>query len=364
MSAALVQFNSGDHNINGQNMTESISTDGDIVFNESYIVVGDTLEARKVYATYDLTVLGNLSADLIVVNGTLLVNGDIDAETLTCHGKFICTGEVRVKELTVDRFSIADSIVSDTIEASGDLFIRTTVDTNKELRTDGLLVAAEGIMGAGSFSAKAAIANEFFEFDGQPSSKVFEISSMSFINSPNPEVPTAVAIPSEPTTPAEDLDLGNIILQFNDSFEATAKEWGNLDEDELINNLFSLANALPDMGAIKRIVDRIADISYLTKITNLLDYLYIIWAKEVFPDTLLHYETLEGVFGQLFEEAHKNSHNLEFSSSTIKGFSDALYVLSAYYRKLSIPFETCADMIFSSIGLRYSTVKRAMEGHQ
>ena len=125
MSAALIQFNSGDHNFNGQNIAESIATDGDVVFNESYIVVGDTLEAKKLYATYDLTVMGNLSADLIVVNGTLLVNGDIDAETLTCHGKFICTGEVRVKELNVDRFSVADSIVSDTIEKQ---YSRQTLD--------------------------------------------------------------------------------------------------------------------------------------------------------------------------------------------------------------------------------------------
>ena len=360
MSAALIQFNSGDHNINGQNIAESVHTDGDIVFNESYIVVGDTLEAKKVYATYDLTVLGDLSADLVVVNGSLLVNGDIDAESLTCHGKFICTGEVRVKELIIDRFSVADSVVCDTIEASSDLFIRTTVDTNKVLNAEGLLVAAEGIMGAGTFSAKAAIANEFFEFDGQASSKVFEISSMSF----SEEITPQSATPVESTDSTKELDLGDIILLFKDSFETTSEEWCELDEDELINNLFSLANAVPDVGSIKRIVDRIADISYLNKITNLLDYLYIIWAKEIFPDALLHYETLEGVFGQLFEDAHKKPQDLEFFSSTVKGLSDALYVLSVYHRKLSIPFEDCADKIFSSIGLRYSTVKRAMEGHQ
>ena len=47
MSAALIQFNSGDHNFNGQNIAESITTDGDVVFNESYIVVGETLEAKN-----------------------------------------------------------------------------------------------------------------------------------------------------------------------------------------------------------------------------------------------------------------------------------------------------------------------------
>lgn len=361
MSAQLIQFNSGDHTLGGQNITEAPCTDGDIIFNESYIVVGDHLEAHKIYATYDLTVHGNLSAEEVIVNGALFVTGDIDATTLTCRGKFICSGEVRVKELTVDNFSVADSIASDSIEAANDLFIRTTVDTNKALHSTGLVVAAEGIMGAGDFSAKAAIANEYFEFDGDPSSKVFEISSMSFLgNSAPQEQPGQTDAPVS----SDDLDLGDIILLFKDAFEASSTEWAELDEDEMINYLFSIANSLPDMGSIKRIIDRIVEISYLTKITNLQDYLYIVWANEIFPDALLKYETLEGVFGPLFEDAKQNLQSLEFSSSSIKGLSDSLYVLSVYHRKLAIDFDDCADKIFSSIGLRYVTVKRAMEGQQ
>ena len=361
MSAQLIQFNSGDHTLGGQNITEALCTDGEIIFNESYIVVGDHLEARKIYATYDLTVHGNLSAEEVVVNGALFVTGDIDATALTCRGKFVCSGEVRVKELTVDNFSVADSIASDSIEAASDLFIRTTVDTNKTLHSTGLVVAAEGIMGAGDFSAKAAIANEYFEFDGQPSSKVFEISSMSFFGNSAPQEQSDQV--DAPISTA-DLDLGDIILLFKDAFEASSTEWAELDEDEMINYLFSVANSLPDMGSIKRIIDRIVEISYLTKITNLQDYLYIVWANEVFPDALLKYETLEGVFGQLFEDAKQNLQSLEFSSSSIKGLSDSLYVLSVYHRKLAIDFDDCADKIFSSIGLRYITVKRAMEGQQ
>lgn len=361
MSAQLLQFNSGDHTLGGQNITEAPCTDGDIIFNESYIVVGDHLEAHKIYATYDLTVHGNLSAEEVVVNGALFVTGDIDATSLTCRGKFVCSGEVRVKDLTVDNFSVADSIASDSIEAASDLFIRTTVDTNKALHSSGLVVAAEGIMGAGDFSAKAAIANEYFEFDGDPSSKVFEISSMSFLGNSAPQ-----EHPDQADTPVstDDIDLGDIILLFKDAFEASSTEWAELDEDEMINYLFSVANSLPDMGSIKRIIDRIVEISYLTKITNLQDYLYIVWANEIFPDALLKYETLEGVFGPLFEDARQNLQSLEFSSSSIKGLSDSLYVLSVYHRKLAIDFDDCADKIFSSIGLRYATVKRAMEGHQ
>ncbi len=361
MSNGLIQYNSGEHSYAGQNITEAIHTDGDIVFNESYIVVGDSLRARKVHATYDLTVHGNIVADEVIVNGTLLVTGDIDVSKLHCHGKFICTGEVKVVELIADGFTTVDSLSGDQVYTSNDMFIHTTIDTNKALQSSGVVVAAEGIMGAGAFSAKAAIANEYFDFSGEPTGKVFEISTMDFIGS---GISVAAPVVPDPAPATEELDLGDIILLFKDAFEADTAAWSDLDEDELVNTLFKIAGELPDLSSIRRIVDRIVEISYLTKITNLEDYLYIVWAKEVFPEALMKYDTLEGVFGQLYEDAHRNASTLNFAATTIKGVSDGLYVLSNYHRKLSISFEECADKIFSSIGLRYTTVKHALEVHQ
>ena len=82
MHGELIQFNSGDHVLGNKNVTEAVITDGDIVFNESYVVIGESLEAKNIHATYDLDVVANIVAVTISVNGNLFVKGDIEAEDL------------------------------------------------------------------------------------------------------------------------------------------------------------------------------------------------------------------------------------------------------------------------------------------
>ena len=71
MHGELIQFNSGDHVLGNKNVTEAVITDGDIVFNESYVVIGESLEAKNIHATYDLDVVANIAAVTIIVNGNL-----------------------------------------------------------------------------------------------------------------------------------------------------------------------------------------------------------------------------------------------------------------------------------------------------
>ena len=98
MHGELIQFNSGDHVLGNKNVTEAVITDGDIVFNESYVVIGESLEAKNIHATYDLDVVANIVAVTISVNGNLFVKGDIEADEVICRGSFYCTGEARVKK--------------------------------------------------------------------------------------------------------------------------------------------------------------------------------------------------------------------------------------------------------------------------
>ena len=86
MHEELIQYNSGDHVLGNKNVAEAVTTDGDIVFNESYIVVGESLKARNIHATYDLDVMTDVVAGRISVNGNLFVKGDIEAlQKITEH---------------------------------------------------------------------------------------------------------------------------------------------------------------------------------------------------------------------------------------------------------------------------------------
>ena len=207
-------------------------------------------------------------------------------------------------------------------------------------------------MGVGEFNAKSAVANEYFEFDGRQSGNVFEVSSMKF------------AYRNQEAQDVSELDIADAINIFNKSLAYSVKLWSNFEEDKFVGEIRETSKAMPDLASIVRVVKRIIEISYDREIHNLRDYLFVLWAKEIFPESLLHYETLEGVFGKMFDEATPKLDSLEFHSDGIKDLSDSLYVLSTYADLLPIGYEECADRIFSSIGLRYITVKNAMEGHR
>ena len=354
MGISLIQYNSGEHSFANQNITEAVRVKSDLVFNESYIVVGDCLEARKIYATYDLTVHGNISARELVVNGNLVVIGNIDVHTLTCHGKLLCTGDIHAKEMTADGFTVADSISGDRVFSGNDMLVHTTIDTNEALESTGLVVASEGIMGAGKFSTKAAIANEYFEFSGTPDSPVFEIERMEFSKS-NQE-----ASNEKPT----EITFSDAIEQFQNSFNKTVQEWNAFEEDDFVHNLFITEHALPKMQTITRLLDKIIRISYCKEITNLRDYLLAFWAREEFPEEVCTYETLEPVLNEMLAKAAEKANLLEFRAESISDISDSLYVLAKYSDQLALSFEECADKIFSFIGLRYTTVKHIMEAQQ
>ena len=55
-SMILKQFDSSNSKLEDFNLIQSFSSDYDLIFNESFFVVGDKLEAHKIHACYDLTI--------------------------------------------------------------------------------------------------------------------------------------------------------------------------------------------------------------------------------------------------------------------------------------------------------------------
>ena len=352
MSIGLLQFNSGEHVFAGKNLAEAVVTDDDIVFSESYIVTGNELVARVIYATYDLTVLGSVSAKKITTNGDLHVIGNIIADEIICHGNLLCTGEVRAKKLSVDNSTVAESITSDEVQTSGNIFSQLTIDTDSVLETNGLVVAGEGIMGDGSFSAKAAIANEYFEFNGVKNSSVFEISSMEFSQV---DQPAAVQPAASPDT----YDIADAIDIFTRSLSESLDEWSLEEEERFIEEVKQTTLLIPDLHAVDTIIDKIVALSYEREIDNFRDYLYVLLARETFPEALVKYETIEPVLNDMFHRATPRIGSMRYSAKNIEEFASSLYILHKYADILPIDEKIAADKVFSSVGLRFSTVEHA-----
>lgn len=351
MHEELIQFNSGDHVLGNKNVAEAVRTDGDIVFNESYVVIGESLEARNIHATYDLDVLTDVVAGTISVNGNLFVKGDIEADEIVCRGPFYCTGEVRVNKCNFGSHAMIGSVIGKEVYAADDLFIKTTIDTDSSLEADGFVVAGEGIMGDGSFMAKAAIANEYFEFSGKNYSKVFEISEMEF---------TEASVLDNDNSSRVDLNamtIENAIDVFNKVFDKSIDEWSRFEETEFIGEVRKVAESMCDLQMIDRVVDNVIALSHVRQIENFKDYLYVLCAKNNLPDGMAKYETLEPVIVDMLNEATYKIDKMDYKAKNIQELAVSLFILNEYYEQLPICMEEAADKIFSSIGIRYSTVE-------
>lgn len=346
MHDELIQFNSGEHVLGNKNVAEAIITDGDIVFNESYVVIGESLEAKNIHATYDLDVMTDIIAETISVNGNLFVKGDIEADEIICRGSFYCTGEVRVNKCNFGSNAMIGSVICKEVYAAGDLFIKTTIDTDSSLEADGLVVAGEGIMGDGSFKAKAAIANEYFEFSGRSKSKVFEISEMEFTEASDIE-----------NIDPDAWDIENAIDAFNKVFNKSIDGWSQFEEEEFVKEVRKVAESMCDLQMIDRVVDTVIALSYERQIGNFKDYLFVLCAKNTFPEGMSKYETLQPVIEDMLNEATYRIDKMDYKAKSIQELAVSFFALNKYCDQLPISMEEAADKIFSSIGIRYSTVE-------
>lgn len=353
MHEKLIQFNSGDYVLGNRNVAEAVVTDGDIAFNESYVVIGELLEARVIYATYDLDVLTDIVAETISVNGNLFVKGDIEADEIICRGSFYCTGEVRVNKCNLSSHAMIGSVIGKEVYITGDLFIKTTIDTDSSLEVEGLIVAGEGIMGDGSFKAKAAIANEYFEFSGKNKSKVFEISEMEFTDSSV----------SEDTVDLDAMNIERAIEVFNKIFDKSIDEWDQFEEEEFIGKIRKVAESMYDLRMIDRVVDTVIALSYERQIENFKDYLFVLCARNTFPEGMAKYETLQPVIEDMLNDATNQIDEMDYKAENIQDLAVSLFILNKYYEQIPIDLGKAADKIFSSIGIRYSTVEHIWREH-
>ena len=176
-NGALIQYDGESGSIAGKNIIEAFEGNDSVIFNESYIIIGEHTEALKIHAMYDLTIMGDVTAQECVVNGSLTVIGNARIKNITCQNGFICKGDLYSEKVYVGGDLIADSVVCDELICEGNAAIQTTANINQAAQIAKTIVACEGIMGAGKFTAQNAIANEYFEFDGDYEGKILELET-------------------------------------------------------------------------------------------------------------------------------------------------------------------------------------------
>lgn len=353
-NSSLIQYDGEAEGIAGKNIIEAFEGNDSIMFNETYIIIGERTKALKIHAMYDLTIIGNVTVQECVVNGSLTVIGTARIANLTCYNGFICKGDLYSNKIYVGGDMIVDSIVCDELTCDGNVAIQTTVNINKSAQIAKTMVACEGIMGAGKFSATNVIANEYFEFDGEYEGKIVELEMDKTICDSVP----VKGSPAEATPAAETIE--EIIVLANQKLDEEYSKCTALDEEEVIEHLRSLGaienKSLKNLPVVETLFSRLIDISYQDKIESIEDYLTVLVAQRDLPREVYSYESIDHVGTIFLPKAREELDELAFAPTTIKQFAKVLSMAIQFERELSDDWELIMDKIFESVGLKYFTV--------
>lgn len=348
-NGSLIQYDGETGGIAGKNVIEAFEGNDSIIFNETYIIIGEHTEALKIHAMYDLTIMGDVTVQECVVNGSLTVIGTARIANLTCYNGFICKGDLYSDKIYVGGDMIVDSIVCDELICDGNIAIQTTVNINQNAQIGKTMVACEGIMGAGKFSATNAIANEYFDFDGEYEGKILELEMDNTISN---SVPVKVA-------PVETIE--EIIDLVNQKLVEEYSKCPSLDEEAIIEHLRTLGaienKELRTLPIIEPLFSKLTDLSYQDKIETIEDYLTVLVAQRDLPSEVLSYESIDHIRKLFLPKAQCEMEKLSFEPTSIGQFANVLSMAVQFEADLSPDWEMLMDKIFESVGLKYSTVR-------
>ena len=347
-NGSLIQYDGEASGIGGKNLIEAFECDDSIIFNETYMIVGERTKATKIHAMYDLTIIGDITVQECVVNGSLTIIGDAHIANLNCYNTFICKGNLHSDKIYVGRNIIVGSIDCDDIICDGNVVLQTTANINRYAKIGKTMVACEGIMGAGTFSAINAIANESFEFDGKYEGKVLELETDTTISD-------TVSVKAAPCETIEDIiELAN---------QKVAEEYAkcpDLEEEEIIARLKKLgaiqSHELRILPIVEPLFTKLTEIAYQDRIKTIDEYLMVLMAQKMLPTEMYNYESVEHIGKIFLPKAQSEIDELSFEPCTIERFSRVLSMAVKFEEALSDDWEILMDKIFESVGLKYATV--------
>lgn len=355
-NGSLVQFDGEAASIAGKNVIEAFEGNNSIIFNETYMIIGEHTKALKIHAIYDLTIMGDVTVQECVVNGSLTIIGDAHISNLTCYNTFICKGNLHSDKIYVGRNMNVGSIDCDEIICDGNVVLQTTANINQSAKIGKTMVACEGIMGAGTFYAVNAIANEYFEFDGEYEGKILELETDSTISDTT----------SVKTAPCETVE--EIIELANQKMAEEYEKCPELDEEEIIDHLKKLSviqnTGLKVLPIVEPLFTKLTEISYQDRIETVDEYLIVLMAQRMLPSEVYNYESVDHIDKLYLPKARNEIEDLSFEPCTIEQFSRVLSMAVKFEEELSADWETLMDKIFESIGLKYSTVSSMISRNQ
>ncbi len=353
-SSSLIQYDGEEGNgFAGKNVIEAFEGNDTVLFNETYIIIGKHTKAFKLHALYDLIIMGDVTVQECKVNGSLTVLGDARINNLDCQNGFICKGDLYSDNIYVGGDMIVDSINCDELLCDGNVVVKKSVNINRNAKIVETMIACEGITGEGKFSALNAIANEYFEFDGDCEGKIVELETDTTISNTVP----VKAVSLEP--------IEEIIKLANQKLIEEYKRYPEMDEEQIMAHLRHLSliesDELKTLPVVEQMFSCLVEMSYKNKIGTIEEYLTVLEAEKVLPAEIYSYETIEHIGNSYLPKAQSEVEKLSFEPTSIQQFAKVLLLAVKLKERVSDNWGIIMEKLFESIGLKYATVSKMIE---
>lgn len=355
-NGSLIQFDGEANSIAGKNVIEAFEGNDSVIFNETYIIIGEHTKALKIHAMYDLTIIGDVTVQECVVNGSLTIIGEAHISYLNCNNSFICKGNLNSDKIYVGGDINVESIVCEELICDGNVVLQTTANINHSAIISKTMVACEGIMGIGQFSALNAIANDYFEFDGECKGKILELETNTTISD------------SVPVKIAHCETLEDIFNLTNQKIDEEYDKFITMDEKQIIDRLKYLAEiqnpSLKSLPFVEPLFAKLIDLSYQDRIKTVEEYLTVLVAQQMLPSEMYTYESIDHIGKIFLPQAQKEIDALRFEPCSTDHFARVLFMAVMFEKELSDDWKVLMDKIFESIGIKYETVSSMISRYQ
>ncbi|WP_246943468.1 hypothetical protein [Bacillus pinisoli] len=307
-----------------------------ILFETSYVVIGDIFDSSDITANYNLFVLGDMKVDKIHVKKDLFVLGKITANEIKVTGDLSCEKDIECKSIQVGRSLSTRSLQTEL----GDIGINLHVESafiDDKLNVGKQIICLEGIAGTGVCKANEILIRDYKNIATECNQLLvlnneFKKEEPSKKEGSNLEL---TSLMSEDLFENDQLLEEYSKLQFNinnsliNNFENyTKKIEEQYDYDEISKKFIVLQKKLPALSNYVESYNKIIRFSEKSSISNVEEFISLLNLKHATPKFLYSISIVEDVLIGFYNLQKNSLKELEVINTNIDNVIHNLYFLN------------------------------------
>lgn len=326
-----------------------IKENEDLHFETSYILIGDIFTTKNILCNHSLIVLGKLEGCNIITKEDLVCFSSVKANDIVVSKDFIALKDVKSVNL-----NISGKMFVSELQTKGNLLVQKETAIFKTAFIEGKadivgdLMCFEGLSGTGYLNARQVFVKDYCDLELHHSAYICLNENYSSNTTSSKNLNWCNIDLSSLET--EIIDTVNIIhklsISIEKSFDGVEK---NLDWEEIKYKLMLMRKISPFLETCYDAFEKIMEISNLTKVVTVEEFIKIMQLKKRTPKVLYNISLVRDVLENFFNIQRKRVSDLKVVSTKRE---DLIFYLSLLEQNKDVIDKKEYDKLFKIIFMR------------